>query len=357
MIVMNKEQILKSVLTVGCGYNPPRGGIAHVIYYYDKYIYNKFKFLRVSDRTNRFNNFFIFIYSLLKYFFLLLFDRNIKIIHIHTASSISFVRSTLFLRIGHFFKKKVIMHIHGGGFRNYYFGHKKFVEKNLQRCDYVFTLSVEWLHFYRTLGLKRIKIIENIIPYPEYFQIKTSNDRLHILFIGLIHERKGVFDLLEMLRDHSSYYKDKIYLHIGGNGETQLLKERIKKFGLSSFVKFEGWVDEDKKVELMNLCKVLVLPSYVEGLPLSILEAMSYNMAIVSTRVGGIPSAVKHNKNGLLIQPGYTSELHNSLKMLVEDEELLNSMCQKSTESIERFYPMNVEKKLFRIYKSLLLQK
>ena len=80
---------------------------------------------------------------------------------------------------------------------------------------------------------------------------------------------------------------------------------------------------------------------------------MSYNMTIISTRVGGIPSVVKQN-NGFLNQPGYNSELHKSLKTLIEDKELLESMCKKSSENIERFYPSNVEKKLENIYNSLL---
>lgn len=348
-----KEKILKSVLTVGCGYKPPRGGIARVLYCYDKYVFNKFKFLKVSGQTNKIGNFFILIFSLIKYVLLLIFDRDIKIIHIHTASRVSFVRSAIFLRIGAFFRKKVILHIHGGGFRNYYFRHKKFVVDNLKRCDYVFTLSVEWLRFYRSIGLKKIKIIENVIPYPDLYQINSSDEKLHILFIGLIHERKGIFDLLDMLRDNSNYYKDRIIVHIGGNGETQLLLERIKEYGIGSFVKYEGWLEDEKKIRLFNQCKVLVLPSYIEGLPLSILEAMSYNMTIISTRVGGIPSVVKQN-NGFLNQPGYNSELHKSLKTLIEDKELLESMCKKSSENIERFYPSNVEKKLENIYNSLL---
>lgn len=349
-----EERIQEKVLTIGCAYKPPRGGIARVIYCYDKYIFDRFNFVKVSDNKNKVYNFFLLVFAVFKYINKLIFDNKIKIIHIHSASYLSFVRSVIFLRIGKFFGKSVIMHIHGGGFRGYYFRNKKFVYKNLSLCDYVFTLSSEWQSFYKSIGIKRIKIIENIIPFPDKIDNPIDDNKIHLLFVGLIHERKGIFDLIDVLGEHKTEFEDKIVLHIGGNGDVSSLNSRIKSMGLEGFVKYEGWLEDDAKTELFNTCKILVLPSYIEGMPLSILEAMSYKLAILSTRVGGIPSIVKHKSNGLLVEAGNLKELYDALTIMVNDNELLEAMCNSAANRVEQYYPSSVNRRLTAFYKAIL---
>ena len=74
-------------------------------------------------------------------------------------------------------------------------------------------------------------------------------------------------------------------LKIGGNKNEEKLKKQIKDFNIQEIVTFEGWVSGNKKLELLNWADVFILPSFNEGLPISILEAMSYGMPIISTPV------------------------------------------------------------------------
>ena len=75
---------------------------------------------------------------------------------------------------------------------------------------------------------------------------------------------------------------------------------------------------------------MLVLPSYNEGLPIAILEAISYGMPVVSTNVGDIASAVENDKNGYLIEPGDVESLANSLKKIFENKEKYMEMSNES---------------------------
>lgn len=347
-----KKELSSKVLTLGCKYMPPRGGIAQVLWNYHNHIFEDFKFIENSRKSNVAINLLISLWALIKLIFKLLIDRKIKIVHIHTASGVSFLRATIFLKSAKLFKKKVVMHIHGGGFKEYYKSHKSFVEKNLSKCDKIITLSQGWVDFYKSIGFESVSV-ENVIS-PPVIAVPEDDGKLHLLYLGLIIDYKGIYDLIDVIAEHQEEFRGKILLHVGGNGETDVLVSKINDHGLEDIVTFEGWVSDEKKVMLMNKCKVFILPSYVEGLPLSVLEAMSYNMAILSTRVGGIPSIVIDKKNGFLFEPGDKDAIYSSIKSLVNDNELLEAMSKDNSQQIVDYYPENVAKKLIEIYNSLL---
>ena len=349
-VILNNK-LSSKILTIGCRYNPPYGGIAQVLWNYDKYIFENFKFVENSRKSNGFINSFIAIRAVIKIVYMLLADREIKIVHIHSASGVSFLRSTVFLKIAKVLKKKVVMHIHGGGFADYYKGHCNFVTKNLKHCDKIITLSQNWVDFYTSIGFHS-SCVENVIAEPVLRNVH-HDDALHMLYLGLIIERKGIFDLLDVLNEHKSEFSGKLMLHIGGNGEVEKLNKIISDKDLQDIVSFEGWVDNEKKEELLNLCDVFILPSYVEGLPLSILEAMAYNMAIISTNVGGIPSLVIDKKNGFLFEPGDKTSIYSLIKTVVFDKQLLAKMGKDNGRMIEDYYPRSVANKLSEIYNSL----
>ena len=241
------------------------------------------------------------------------------------------------------------MHIHGGYFNSYYNRNKRFVEKNLRKCDKIITLSQDWVDFYSSIDFESI-FVENVIPMPQKQHLSASDGLLHMLYLGLIIKRKGIYDLLDVLFEHKQEFDGKLMLHIGGNGEVEQLREKIKSQGLENIVKYEGWIANEKKLKFLNICDVFILPSYVEGLPLSILEAMSYNMSVIATPVGGIPSLVQNKINGLLFEPGDKDGLYDAINTVIRKEVVLKS----NNNLVENYYPQNVANKLKYIYNSLL---
>jgi glycosyltransferase involved in cell wall biosynthesis len=128
----------------------------------------------------------------------------------------------------------------------------------------------------------------------------------------------------------------------------------IEKNNLQSIVKYAGWVSGELKESLLKGADVYILPSYNEGLPISILEAMSYKLPIISTPVGGITEVVHNNINGFIIQPGDKQAMFDALNKLIEQPMLVKAMGNKSSEIVEPYYAENVIPKLENIYKSLL---
>lgn len=350
---MIKKSIASQVVSLGCSNKSPKGGIAQVLYTYENYVFEEFNFVTISRRSNKWNNIALFMRGLFRFLFIVLFKRSIKIVHIHTSQRKSFFRSNVFMSLSKMFKKKLILHIHGGGFKDYYHEKPDFVDKCLKKCDTIIVLSEEWKNFLSSVGIDSV-IVENVITEPNLQEVTFDDNKVHFLFLGLINKLKGIYDLVEVLANHKDDFRGKMMLHVGGNGETDVIEKMIKDFEVDDIVKFEGWVSDDKKIELMNKCKVYILPSYVEGLPLSILEAMSYNMAIISTRVGGIPSIVKDKVNGFLFEPGDKDAIYSSVKALTFDKQLLSSMGKDNSLKVVDYYPDNVAKKLEYIYVSLL---
>lgn len=343
----------KNIIVIGCDYTHPQGGIAQILYNYDKYVYENFRCIVNSKKGSIISKVFTALFSYLQFFFYLLCDYKIKIVHIHTASYNSFKRSSCFINLAYLFNKKIILHMHGGAFKEYYAQQYKFVNRVFAKCDKIITLSESWSKFYKSiLPEQKVAIVNNLIPPPVFNEnFKKDSNKKHILYLGLITEQKGIFDLLEVLSKHKAYFEDKLVLHIGGNGKIEKLKKFIDLHNLNNMVIYEGWVSGEKKIELFNLANAFILPSYIEGLPVSILEAMSYGLTILTTPVGGIPEIINEN-NGVLFTPGAEEEIYHALHEYINNKYETRRMYGK--EQAKAYFPEVVTEQLKSIYKEFL---
>lgn len=289
-------------------------------------------------------------------------DKTIEIVHIHGAAEGSFYRKyILFLLAKRVFKRKVIYHIHSGSFLDFYLSRPTFVQRWMRQAvegsDVLICLSQKWHRLYtRRFPKANVKVLANVVAPPDRRipRQRCSGEPLKLLFLGLIGERKGVFDLLDVFDEHKDEWAGKVQLILGGNGETDRLQQTIKEFGLEQMVTFAGWVSGEKKETLLNEADVFVLPSYNEALPLSILEAMSYHMPILSTRIGGIPEMVTDRVNGFLVEPGDRDMLYERIQEFIATPALVEVMGHESGKRIQEYYPETVFEQLSAIYTTLL---
>ena len=183
----------------------------------------------------------------------------------------------------------------------------------------------------------------------------SSDGKFHLLSLGHICKAKGIFDLVELLHDCHNEYAGKLVLDIGGGMyEEEELRMFIKDNNLENLISFHGWVSGSKKIDLLNKADAFILPSYTEGVPISILEAESYGLPILSTNVGGIPEIVFNEKNGFLFHPGQTNEMKDAIDKLLKDSNLCTKMGDISKQIVLDNLPNSVEDKLNIIYKIVL---
>lgn len=146
--------------------------------------------------------------------------------------------------------------------------------------------------------------VHNGIPKLDFIKDKIYNPKYRFCCAGSITKRKGQEIILKAFNLLSNKEKEEFSFVFLGDGEEKnnLINYAIKN-GISKYVTFLGTVNSNIVEKHLKSCNCYILTSFDEGLPISILEAMRSSMAIISTRVGGIPEMVEHNKNGFLINP------------------------------------------------------
>lgn len=347
---------MNSVLFIGPDHRNHRGGIGAVLDVYSKHV-TPFKFIPTYVTKSFAKQFIVYVSAVFKLIWVCITDREIKILHIHHASRGSFMRKVVLVGIGKIFGKKIILHIHGGGFHNFYKRSKLMkpvIRWALESADAVVCLSEMWKNYYSsTFKLKRLVIINNVIETP-LIKEHVQNGTLNLLFLGHITEKKGVFDLLKVLASNRDQFQHKVKVTFGGIGEVERLEKEISDNQFNGDVKFAGWVNGHKKAELLNDCDVYVLPSYFEALPISILEAMSYGKPVISTEIGGIPEIVKPGVNGWLFKPGDQQALGSIISEAMTDKARLKQYGNNSLSISKSYTPESVFQSLNDLYQQVL---
>ena len=342
----------RNVLTIGIDYRVVRGGVAAVESVYSTF-YKPFNHVATVVDYGQVRKLMTFFKAYALFWKWMLFHKEIDIVHVHGSSDASFWRKRIFINIAKMFGKKVVFHCHGSEFQRFSAQHLNAVQKTLTKCDCIIALSESWKEWFgTTIHHKNVVVIKNVIALPRVKKVEHNN--FVLLFLGRLGKRKGIYDLLDVLIKHKTTFEGKVKFLFGGDGDIEQVKEIIKQNGLENIAEFQGWVNGEKKEYLLNLADAFILPSYNEGLPISVLEAMSYSLPVISTTVGGIPEILKNGENGFIMEPGDKDAIFHAVVSLMEDKNLCKDMGKKSFEKVRVHLPEYVEKQLETLYDSLL---
>ncbi|MFC4811401.1 glycosyltransferase family 4 protein [Paenibacillus sp. GCM10023250] len=287
-----------------------------------------------------------------------LFAFKPDIVHIHMSYKGSFYRKSLIILLLKPFRVPVITHIHGSSFKDFYAGMSPMARSYcyyiLNSSTKIVVLSKEWYQFFSTIVNKdKLKILYNAVKPPQLIRTKEENPFPVCLFLGRMSVRKGIFDLLEAVQMIKSRNICTRFI-LAGDGEVDKVRSIVKDNCLEDYVEVVGWVDKEEKDELLRKSDILILPSYNEGLPMAILEAMSFGLSIISTTVGGIPELVINGENGYLIQAGEVDTLCTRIEMLVDNKKLRQQLRNNNIRRIREDYHIQVfVRELTTMYRSL----
>lgn len=351
--MINKE-ITNKILFVGPASKNDKAGISTILETYQS-LCETFKCISTYEKINgkvSYSVYFKAYIPLIRY----LFSQNIRIVHIHGASNGSFWRKAPIILLAHIFRKKIIFHCHGGGFKDFYNTHPRIISYILKKCDTICALSSSWkIFFEREIGCKKVCVIPNVIDKPNDSIIhREYHGVCNILFLGKICKDKGVYDLITTIGENQNFFRGKIKLYLGGNGFIDKMNTFINKFNINDMIEYVGYVSGQKKKELFHQCHIFILPSYYEGIPLSILEAMSYHMPIIATNVGGIPEIVEDGKEGILIQPRNQEQILQTITYILSIREKWEEIGNNGYIRSSNHFPNRVKNILQNLYISLL---
>lgn len=346
------------VLHIGTNCIGP-GGIAAVIRMYKDANPGDFNFIPTSQgEVSKLKKLWLFLRSLPIFIFYMLF-REIKVVHIHSSSHLSFYRKSLYVLLARLFGKKVILHIHGGFFVPFYQSHRSYCSRVFKLVDRVLTVSDylrEQLKPMLPQGIA-LQTCYNPIPEPNLRTgscVPDSPDKIQVLFFGTMNENKGIMNILDCLAANRDTLANQVEVHLCGVGPLQRIVDQRVQDSLSDFTTYHGWVTGPQKQELLRQAQIYLQPSEFESLGIGIMEAMSYGSAIVASNRGGIPELVKNDVNGILIPSQSSEAIYQALVLLAKDNERRIRYGNNSKKLAERFYLPQIMLQLKEIYSSLI---
>jgi glycosyltransferase involved in cell wall biosynthesis len=273
--------------------------------------------------------------------------RRVDVTHIHMSFGGSAVRKLALMRMAGFFNVPAILHVHGSEFA--VFSDRLtprlrgLLAREMARAARIVVIG----QFWRQYLVERLKIVDrkvvvvaNGVPVPTAVPQNHKDGSCRIVYLGALGSRKGTSDLLRALASPRlrALRWDAV---IAGNGDLDAFRAEAAALGIADRVSLPGWIGPEEAQALLASAAVFVLPSYNEGLPVAVLEAMAAGKPVVTTRVGAIPDLGIDDAAGFLIDPGSIEDLTNRLATLVEDPILREQFGATGRRRVESDFSIN----------------
>lgn len=181
---------------------------------------------------------------------------------------------------------------------------------------------------YRMKG--REDLLADVLP-------KDSVDKQIVLYAGRILALKGVDVLINAIPEISNRIRsDELLFVFSGPGDDNGLRQRLEKMNIHAQYLFTGPLPKEKLIPLMIQSALVVLPSYQENCPYTVLESMACGTPVVASNVGGIPEIITNNFDGVLVNSGSSTAFARAIANLLEDRSLRDLMGKRATSTINR---------------------
>jgi glycosyltransferase involved in cell wall biosynthesis len=293
------------------------------------------------------------------FFMLKVLTFKYSIVHIHISENWGFYRYVPFILFSWLIKLKIVIHPNACEFDQFYARQNTFlrwiIRFHLNRADQILTVSTEWAEVFRYITKAEVSVVYNFVDVPPKNMYNPKS--ITITSAGQLGRRKGYYDMLtvvpQILKKNSE-----IRFKFCGNGEINEIKSELERNQIEKYVYVMGWLDNNDLKEILKDTVLFVLPTYHEGMPLAILEAMSFGIPIISTTVGGIPSLVENGVNGILVEPGQSEALFLAIDKLLNYEELRILISHNNYRKISNdFTAESNMRKIYNVYERIVTKK
>jgi glycosyltransferase involved in cell wall biosynthesis len=253
---------------------------------------------------------------------------RVDVVHINLSQDGSSYRKLLVAWLCRRLSIPYVLHLHGSRYRQFWDNASNPLNRALARMfsksAAVVVLGTVWKEYVSgkvpSFPADSIVILPTATQDPGVPGLRPEPHPLHILFAGRHGARKGVWDLTEALGNLASDGTWRATL--SGDGEYELTKTKLKERGIADRVDVPGWISTQAFTDLLAGTDILVLPSYDENLPLSVVEAFARGIAVICTPVGALTDIVEHEKSGILVEPGNVQGLTEAIRRLLHDGQL-----------------------------------
>lgn len=285
-----------------------------------------------------------------------LLSHKVDIVHVHMAEKGSVFRKGVAVKLGKRFGCRIIIHMHAGPFIHWYETKSMKVQariSNILNCaDKVLVLGEYWKDSLKEiLPIEKMEVLYNgvIIPTENDYNFLSKN----IIYMGVIKKEKGIDELLQAMKQLDPILDKEIKLYLYGKDLDGDIEKKIIQYQLEDRVIPGGWIEGGEKEKVFKDAMLVVLPSFFEGLSMSIIEAMSYGIPVVTTEISTMRELV--GEEITLVQPGHADALAREIYKYCMQEELRKRDSFYLYERAKKFFSIeNNVSRLLQIYKNLL---
>lgn len=267
--------------------------------------------------------------------------RNLRHLHVHLGNE----AATVGMYVKHVFGLGLSITIHGPD--EFYDSRGQLLGEKVAAADFICCIS----HFARSQLMKASRYEQwsklevcrlgvDIDAFRGSVRERTDNRPFEVLCIGRLTPAKGQHILLAAVAELLQRGRQ-VHLRVVGDGlDRESLERHATSLGLGAHMTFEGPVPPDRTRGFYAAADVFVLPSFAEGVPVVLMEAMAMGVAVISTTVAGIPELIESERDGLLVPPSDSTQLANAIERLMTDPELRLRLSVNARDRVERQYDL-----------------
>jgi glycosyltransferase involved in cell wall biosynthesis len=215
----------------------------------------------------------------------------------------------------------------------------------LQNSDRLVAVSEKLKEKIQNITLRSdIKVVTNGVNLEKFadgenhnYNCSKQTDSCTILFVGTVCFEKGIRELFQAFKLLKKEHDNLHLTLVGKNIIQQWIEAFIEKNQLHDFIELAGMVDHDFIKKYYSHASIFVLPSYSEGMPTVMFEAMANSLPIIISRVGGVEEVIRDHINGLLIDPHNHNDLCEKLKLLIENEDLRHTLGDNAFCDVKKY--------------------
>ena len=350
-----------------------QGGISRVIGIIRDHLPDRIRFHHVStytrytgaagthpdDRGSRLNQTFVFMSAFAQLIFFALSPRTV--FHIHLAVKGSLLRKGVICILLRVLQRKYVVHCHGSDGNLFHQWLPAIFRRSLiwgiRGAGKLIALTPFWYDHYSELFCfppSRVLLLPNPTIGPKAIPDRSHRQGTKLLFLGRIGEHKGALDVIHAFAALPKEVRKSCSLTLAGDGDLEAAKRLVMQLECSSQVSVSGWVGAREVDRLLAESDVFLLPSHNEGMAMSLIEAMSWGLAVITTDVGGAGAFLELYRNSLVVSPGDIQGLRNAIHKLILSPSLRLSLGLAAHETANRFNIDNYIAKLINSYEEIV---
>jgi len=280
--------------------------------------------------------------------------KKIDIVHINSNLAFrSLFRDGVFSLLARIICCKTCFFIHGWDFDEF----EKIINSNikkkllsmlLEKQNIIGVSANQFKKGLISLGVKpeNIFLFSTMVEKEKYYpKLKNEERPYKIIFCANpLRKEKGIYELLHAIPLIVKAHQDIEFIIIGGGEILHELTEESKRLNICEHIRFAGYISTEEKINIFQSSHILIFPSYTEGFPSTILEAMAAGLPIVATPVGGIADALRDGENGYIINsmPPKPNEIASKTIRLLKNPELVKKMSLRNLKDIKDKYDVEI---------------